>query len=233
MGIFSRIKALFSGFVLNATDNVESKNPKFLIKEAENKIQKSRKEAQKQLIEVQTWAENVRMDMREAELRLADVRVKIDIAAEENDKKLLTDLYILEESLNNEYEEHVLMHKSAVDEALRIRDNYKAFEAEMNNKLKLLENIKKQSEIMSIREKISNIDYRYVSESEENIKALRSSLNKRNAKLSVLQKSNEDNIDVSINNMLTSRMLKRAEAKASAKLIEVNREKGECVLINN
>ncbi len=233
MGIFSRIKALFSGFVLNATDNVESKNPKFLIKEAENKIQKSRKEAQKQLIEVQTWAENVRMDMREAELRLADVRVKIDIAAEENDKKLLTDLYILEESLNNEYEEHVLMHKSAVDEALRIRDNYKAFEAEMNNKLKLLENIKKQSEIMSIREKISNIDYRYVSESEENIKALRSSLNKRNAKLSVLQKSNEDNIDVSINNMLTSRMLKRAEAKASAKLIEVNREKGGCVLIKN
>ena len=77
MGIFTRIKNLFSGFIGNATDKIEAKNPQLLIKEAEQKIQKSRKEAQKQLVEIQTWAETVRIDMKEAEVKLADIKTKI------------------------------------------------------------------------------------------------------------------------------------------------------------
>lgn len=225
MGVFSRIKALFSGFVINATDKAENKNPNLLIVEAEHKIQKSRKEAQKQLVEVQTWAETVKIDMKEAEMKLNDVRIKIRMAADENNKKLLTQLYVMEEAILNEYEERSAMHKAAVDEALRIRDNYKAFEAEMNNKLKELENMKKQSEIITIREKIANIDYKYVSECEDNINSLRSSLNRRNAKLSVMLNSRNDDMDVSINNMLNNRILKRAEAKADAKLLEYKNKK--------
>lgn len=58
-----------------------------MINDAEQKIQKSRKEAQKQLVDIQTWAEMVRMDMKEAELRLSDVRIKIDMAAKDRRQK--------------------------------------------------------------------------------------------------------------------------------------------------
>ena len=74
MGFFTRIKALFSGLLGSTAEKLESKNPQLLINDAEQKIQKSRKEAQKQLVDIQTWAEMVRMDMKEAELRLSDVR---------------------------------------------------------------------------------------------------------------------------------------------------------------
>ena len=80
MGILSRIKALFSGFLGTTADKLEAKNPQLLIKEAEQKIQKSRKEAQKQLVEIQTWAETVRIDVKEAEVKLTDVKTKITIA---------------------------------------------------------------------------------------------------------------------------------------------------------
>ena len=77
MGIFLRIKNLFGGFIGTATDKIEAKNPQLLIREAEQKIQKSRKEAQKQLVEIQTWAETVRIDMKEAEVKLADIKQKL------------------------------------------------------------------------------------------------------------------------------------------------------------
>ena len=232
MGILSRIKALFSGFVINATDKAENKNPNLLISEAENKIQKSRKAAQKQLVEVQTWAETVKMDMKEAELKLKDIQIKIQMAAEDDDKKLLTELFIREEAIKNEYEEKTSIYNAAVNEALRIRDNFRAFEVEMNGKLKELENMRKQSEIISIREKIANIDYKYISECEENIINLRKSLNRRNAKLNVMVSSRDNNIDTSVNNMINTRILKRAEAKADAKLLEYKNKKADDMLPN-
>ena len=47
MNIFSRIKTLFGGFVSATTEKIEAKNPQLLISEAEKKIQKNRKDAQK------------------------------------------------------------------------------------------------------------------------------------------------------------------------------------------
>ena len=232
MGILSRTKTLFSGFVINATDKAENKNPNLLISEAENKIQKSRKAAQKQLVEVQTWAETVKMDMKEAELKLKDIQIKIQMAAEDNNKKLLTELFIKEEAIKNEYDEKASIYKAAVNEALRIRDNFRAFEVEMNGKLKELENMRKQSEIISIREKIANIDYKYISECEENIVNLRKSLNRRNAKLNVMISSRDNSIDTSVNNMINTRLFKIAEAKADAKLLEYKNKKADEMLPN-
>lgn len=87
------------------------------------------------------------------------VRIKIDMAAKERDKKLLTELFVMEEELSAELEEKRRLHASAVEEAIRIRDNYKRFESEMNSRLRELAAIKSQSEIVAMREKISDLDY--------------------------------------------------------------------------
>lgn len=218
MGIISRIKALFSGFLGTTADKIEAKNPQLLIKEAEQKIQKSRKEAQKQLVEIQTWAETVRIDMKEAEVKLADVKTKITIAAEEGDKKLLTELFVAEEQLESELEEKKRLHRAAVDEAIRVRDNYKCFESEMNSRLRELDAIKTQSEIVAMREKISATNYRYGNEYDDNINAVRRSLNQRCAKITAMEQLQTDSSDINIKMLVDKAAVKRAEAKATALL---------------
>ena len=218
MGIFSRIKALFNGFLGSTADKIEAKNPQLLIKEAEQKIQKSRKEAQKQLVEIQTWAETVRLDMKEAEVKLTDVKTKITIAAEEHDKKLLTELFVAEEQLENELEEKKRLHKAAVEEALRVRDNYKCFESEMNGRLRELDAIKTQSEIVTMREKISATNYRYGNDYDDNINAVRRSLNQRCAKIAAMEQLQTDSSDLNIKMLADKAAVKRAEAKAAALL---------------
>lgn len=218
MGILSRIKSLFSGFLGTTADKIEAKNPQLLIKEAEQKIQKSRKEAQKQLVEIQTWAETVQIDMKEAEVKLADVKTKITIAAEEGDKKLLTELFVAEEQLESELEEKKRLHRAAVDEAIRVRDNYKCFESEMNSRLRELDAIKTQSEIVAMREKISATNYRYGNEYDDNINAVRRSLNQRCAKITAMEQLQTDSSDINIKMLVDKAAVKRAEAKATALL---------------
>mgnify|MGYP006945424228 CR=1 FL=1 len=57
--------------------------------------------------------------MKEAELKLKDIQIKIQMAAEDNNKKLLTELFIKEEAIKNEYDEQASIYKAAVNEALR------------------------------------------------------------------------------------------------------------------
>ena len=220
MGFFTRIKALFSGLLGSTAEKLESKNPQLLINDAEQKIQKSRKEAQKQLVDIQTWAEMVRMDMKEAELRLSDVRIKIDMAAKERDKKLLTELFVMEEELSAELEEKRRLHASAVEEAIRIRDNYKRFESEMNSRLRELAAIKSQSEIVAMREKISDLDYHYGSRQEDHINTIRRSLNERCARLTAMQQLREDSTEAGIQRISDKITLQRAEARAELLLAE-------------
>ncbi|MBS5843826.1 MAG: hypothetical protein KIC77_10160 [Clostridiales bacterium] len=220
MGFFSRVKALFSGFLGSTADKIEAKNPQLLINDAEQKIQKSRKEAQKQLVDIQTWAEMVRMDMKEAEIRLSDVRIKIDMAAKERDKKLLTELFIMEEELTAELEEKRRLHSSAVEEAIRIRDNYKRFESDMNSRLRELAVIKSQSQIVAMREKIADIDYHYGNHQDDNINTIRRSLNERCARVTAMQQLREDSLEAGINRITNKMTIERAEAKAVAMLNE-------------
>ena len=216
MNIFSRIKTLFGGFVSATTDKIEAKNPQLLISEAEKKIQKSRKDAQKQLVEIQTWAETVRLEMKEAEVRLTDVRVKIDLATQARDKKLLTELIVLEEELENELEEKKRLREVAVNEAVRVRDDYKRFESEMNSRMKELETIKTQSEIVKMREKISAADYRYGISYENNINSIRRSLNQRCAKIAAMEQLSSENTEMNIKRIADNAAFKRAEMKAAA-----------------
>lgn len=218
MGILSRIKALFSGFLGTTADKLEAKNPQLLIKEAEQKIQKSRKEAQKQLVEIQTWAETVRIDVKETEVKLTDVKTKITIATDERDKKLLTELLMAEEQLENELEEKKRLHKAAVEEAIRVRDNYKCFESEMHSRLRELDAIKTQSEIVAMREKISATNYRYGNDYDDNINAVRRSLNQRCAKITAMEQLQTDSSDLNIKMLVDKAAVKRAEAKATALL---------------
>jgi len=198
LGIFRRLKSVINGFFESFTTKTEEKNPEYLIADTESQIKKCKKEAQKQLIEVQTWAETVKIDMRDAEKRLSDTRRKIQLAVKENNKELLVELLMREEEFEKLYDDRKQLYDAAVNEAIRIRDDFKQFENDMNTKLYELQTMRSQSKLVILREQIQSIGNSYETASGGNIKdkidSLKSSLNTRCARIIATEQLNsEDN----------------------------------------
>jgi len=161
MGLFGRVKSLIRGYFGVLTGRLEEQSPELLIEDAQVRIDKSRKEAEKQLIEIQTWAEMVRLDLKATERDLIAVRERIAAATERRDRELLIELIIQEEECTARYEDRKVAFDSAVGEALRVRDQFKEFESEMNSRLKELHNIKSQVRLAKMKENISNLSDKY------------------------------------------------------------------------
>ncbi len=205
MGIFRRIKSLFGGFFGVMTGKVEKSNPELLIADAEMRIHKSRKAAEKQLIEIQTWAEMVRIDMRESEKRLRDVQDKIEVATLDKDRVLLAELLIQEEEYAAQFEERKRLHESAVAEAIRVRDHFKHFESEIQSKLRELQSIKSQTQLARMRENIVALDNTYGSgngfgnsEMQESMDRLRRMVNERCARVIATEQLKNDSTEYRI-----------------------------------
>ncbi|MBQ8828247.1 MAG: hypothetical protein IJZ90_03815, partial [Clostridia bacterium] len=105
------------------------------------------------------------------------------LAVKEKNRELLIELLMQEEESEKLYEERKSLYDAAVAEALRIRDNYKQFENDMNTKLHDLQTMRSQSKLIVIREQIQKIDSDYTSSVssgiQEKMDRLQKSLNTR------------------------------------------------------
>lgn len=219
MGLFRRLKSVVNGFFESFATRAEEKNPEYLIADTESRIKKSKKEAQKQLIEVQTWAETVKIDMRDAEKRLADTRRKIQLAVKENNKELLIELLMREEEFERLYEERKQLYDAAVNEAIRIRDDFKQFENDMNTKLYELQTMRSQTKLVVLREQIQSIGSSYETASggaiKDRIDSLKNSLNTRCARIIATEQLNSEDSGLRYNRLDYAAKKSRASIRAT------------------
>ncbi len=223
MNILRRIEGMVSGLLGKSEQRPEDKSPERLIAEAQSRIEKSRKEAGTQLVEIQTWAEMARVEMKEAEVRLADVRGKIRLAAQVRDRELLTELFLQEEHISRDYEEKKQYYEGAREQAVQVRDHFRQFESEMNDRLRELSAIRSQSQLVRLRENIAKIDDRYSSvcsngvspsELQVGIDRMRKGLNERYARVSAVAKLRSSNTDEQVRRLDHRLALERASGKA-------------------
>lgn len=224
MNIFRSISGMVSGFFGKAASRIEDSSPESLIADAQNRIEKSRKEAGAQLVEIQTWAEMARMEMKEAEVRLADIQGKIRLAAQMRDRALLTELFLKEEHIRQEYEEKKSYYEGAQAQATQVRDHFRQFEQEMHDRLRELSAMRSQSQLVRLRENIAKIDDRYSavsgngtspSELQAGIDRMRRGLNERYARVSAVAKLRSANTEEQVRKLDYRLALERASGKAS------------------
>lgn len=220
MGIIKRFKNLFTGMAHNTADRLENNNPQWLIADTEEKIKKSRKEAEKQLIEIQTWTEMIRLDMREAEASLNQVQEQIELAVQENDKELLAELLLQEDDYKSYYACKKDLFDSAVAEAIRIRDNYRQFESRMNEKTRMLKNIRSQAQLAEIRGRILELDDSCGNSSEltESMDRLRFAVNEQSARIMATEQLRRERIDTKVTNLEQNIRWKKAIERANVLL---------------
>jgi phage shock protein A len=224
MGFFSRLGSLIRGFFGLFVGGLEESNPNLLFEDIKNQINKARKEAEQQIIEIQTNAELIKIEMKNAEKNLAAVRARIESAQRQGDKELLVELLMQEEEYQTVYETHKATHDSALKEVENIRENYRIFESEMNAKLNELKTLKTQEKMATLKESINSVNAKYTSKNNrvgninEDMDRAREIVNKKIARANAIESLGGDNTELKIKKLDLNSSRERARARAEAML---------------
>lgn len=224
MVFFSRLGTMIRGFFSNLVGGFEENNPDLIFEDIKNQIKKARKEAEQQIIEIQTNAELIKIEMKSAEKNLEAVQARIESAKRQGDKELLVELLMHEEEYQTVYETHKATHDNAIKEVGAIRENYKVFESEMNSKLNELKTLKTQEKMAKLKENINTVNAKYASKNNkvgninDNMDRAREIVNKKIAKANAVESLNNENIDMKLKKLDLSSARERAKARAEAML---------------
>lgn len=224
MGLFSRMGALIRGFFGLFVGGMEERNPDLLFEDIKLQIDRARKEAEQQILEIQTNAELIKIEMRNAEKNLNAVRARVEAAQKQGDKDILVELLMQEEELQATYETHKATYDTAMTEVARIREDYKIFESEMNGKLNELKTLKSQAKMAQLRENINSVNARYTSKNNtvgsvnESMDRARDLVNKKTARANAVESLGDTNMELKLKRLDMNSARDRARARAEAML---------------
>jgi len=222
MGFFSRLGSLIRGFFGMFVGGLEENNPELLFEDIKNQINKARKEAEQQILEIQTNAEMIKIEMKNAEKNLAAIRARIEAAQRQGDKELLIELLMQEEEYQAAYETYKETHDNALREVENIRENYKIFESEMTAKLNELKTLKTQAKMAKLKENINSVNAKYTSKNNrigninQDIERAREIVNKKIARANAVESLNDANSELRIKKLDLNSARERAKARAEA-----------------
>jgi phage shock protein A len=224
MGLFSRFGALIRGFFGLFVGGMEERNPELLFEDIKQQIDKARKEAEQQIIEIQTNAEMIKIEMKNAEKNLNAIRARLEAAQRQGDKDILVELFMQEEEYQSTYETHKATYDAAMSDVIRIREDYKIFESEMSGKLNELKTLKSQAKMAGLRENINSVNAKYTSKNNtvgslnESMDRARDLVNKKTARANAVESLNDNNMELKLKRLDMDSARDRAKARAEAML---------------
>lgn len=161
MGFLKRTGNLVRGFFEKTLGGLEAEHADLLLEDVKNKSERARKQAERTLIDIQTNAELARLEMKRKEQLLEGIAVKIAMATAKRDEALLTELLMLQQQEEQELEQLRQTHKEAVENALRVKEQYQLFEQQMRLRQQEIRSLKSKSQIASMKKKIAGLEDTY------------------------------------------------------------------------
>jgi phage shock protein A len=224
MGFFKRMGVMVRGFFGLFAGKMEEKNPDALFEDIKNQIEKSRKLAEQQIIDIQTNAEMIRIELRNSERSYNAVKSRIETAQRQGDKDLLIELLIQEEECQANFEAHKSTFDNAMKEVSRIREDFRVFEAEMNNRLNEIRSLKSQAKMAYFKENINSMNAAYTSRNNKigsinnHMERAREIVNKKTARANAIESLNDVNMDLKFKRLDMDSARERARIRAEAML---------------
>lgn len=224
MGLFSRLGALIRGFFGLFVGGMEDRNPEMLFEDIKLQIDKARKEAEQQILEIQTNAEMIKIEMKNAEKNLNAVKARVEAAQKQGNKDILIELLMQEEEYQATYETHKATYDTAMAEVGRIREDYKIFESEMSAKLNELKTLKSQAKMAQLRENINSVNAKYTSKNNtvgsvnESMDRARDLVNRKTARANAVESLGDNNMELKLKRLDMNSARDRARARAEAML---------------
>jgi len=214
------IRGFFGLFVRN----VEESNPDALIEDIRNQIDLARRDAEKQIIDIQTNAELMKIETKKSEKELELIRTRIQTAKRQGQKDMLVELLIHEEDAQTVFDANTEAVTAALSEVERIKSDYKIFESDMNRRLNELRTLKSQAKVAGLREDINAANARYSSRSSrigkvnESMDRARDMVNTKTARANAMESLGEMNSETKFRRLDADSARERAVARAEALL---------------
>ena len=224
MGLFSRIGSMIRGFFGLFVRNVEESNPDAMIEDIRNQIEQARREAEKQIIDIQTNAELMKIEAKKSERELEAVRTRIGTAKRQGQKDLLVELLIQEEDAQTVHDANKEALDTALSEVDRIKNDYKIFESDMNRRLNELRTLKSQAKVAGLREDINSANAKYsarnnrMSQVNASMERARELVNTKTARANAMESLGEMNMETKLRRLDADSARDRAVARAEALL---------------
>jgi len=213
---------MFRGFFGLFVSKVETSNPDALLEDCKNQIEKARREAEQQIVEIQTNAELIKIELRSSEKKLALAKDRVQAAQRSGDKEVLIETLMLEEEAQNTYDNQKQTYDIAMADVTKVREDYRVFESEMNAKMTELKTLRSQAKMADLKENINSVNAKYASKSNRvanvnaNMDRARDIVNQKTARANAVESLNEDNIDMKIKRLDMNSSRDRAKARAEA-----------------
>ena len=214
------IRGFFGLFVRN----IEDSNPDALIEDIRNQIDLARRDAEKQIIDIQTNAELMKIETRKSEKELETIRARISTAKRQGQKDLLVELLIHEEDAQTVFDANSEAVATALAEVDRVKSDYKIFESDMNRRLNELRTLKSQAKVASLREDINSANAKYsaqssrISKVNESMERARELVNTKSARANAMESLGEMNMEAKFRRLDADSARDRAVARAEALL---------------
>ena len=224
MGMWNRMTALVRGFFGLFIGGLEQSNPEYLFEDIKMQIEKTKKEAEQQIVDIQTNAELIKIEMNSASKNLEAVRARIQAAQRQGEKEMLIELLVQEEEFASTYETHKGTYDNAVGEVSKIKENYKIFESEMTAKLNEIKTLKSQAKMAQLRENINSVNSKFSSNSNkvgsvnEDLERAREIVNQKTARANAVESLNSLNPELKLKKLDMNSARDRAKARAEAML---------------
>ena len=224
MGLFSRLGAMIRGFFGLFVGNVESSNPDALLEDIKNEIEKARRDAERQIIDIQTNAELMKIELKKSEKELETIRMRIDTAKRQGQKDILIELLMQEEDAQAIFDANKEAVDTALNEVDRIKSDYKIFESDMNRRLNELKTLKSQAKVAGLREDINSANAKYsarssrVSRVNESMDRARDIVNTKTARANAMESLGEMSSETKLKRLDIDAARERAMARADALL---------------
>ena len=224
MGLFSRLGSMIRGFFGLFVRDIESSNPDALFEDIKNQIDLARKDAERQIVDIQTNAELMKIEMKKSEKDLETIRARIGMAKRQGMKDMLVELLIHEEDAQSVYDANRAAVDTALAEVDRIRTDYKIFESDMNRRLNELRTLKSQAKVAGLREEINSANAKYsassgrVSRVNESMERAREIVNTKTARANAMESLGEFNVESKMRRLDADSARERALARAEAML---------------
>ncbi|MGE5473656.1 MAG: PspA/IM30 family protein [Ignavibacteriales bacterium] len=222
MGLFSRLGSIIRGFFGLFVDNLEKQNPDALFADIKNQVDKARKQAEEQIVEIQTNAELIKIEMKNAEKTLEAVKARIETAKNQGDKDILVELLMQEEEAQAAYESKKATYDTASQDVAKIREDFKVFESEMTQKLNEIKSLKSQAKMAQLKENINSINAKYagagnsVGKINDQLDRARDMVNQKTARANAIGSLSENNTELKLKKIDLDSARERAKARAEA-----------------
>jgi phage shock protein A len=216
--------AMLRGFFGLFVGGMEDRNPELLFEDIKLQIDKARKEAEQQILEIQTNAELIKIEMKNAEKNLNAIKARVEAAQRQGDKELLVELLVQEEEYQTTFETHKATYEAAMADVSRIREDYKIFESEMNAKLNELKTLKSQAKMATLKENINSVNAQYTSKNNrvgsvnESMDRAREIVNKKTARANAVESLSDTNVEMKLKRLDMNSARDRARARVEAML---------------